>query len=135
MPAGYKTANKLLEVPLSMSHVREPFPLTDTEDPVFFLCPLNLRQATDPGSPTANVSWVVPNVTDNSGVIASLEASNVPGDAFSIGSHTVTYTALDRDNNIGTCSFAVTVFGKLPVCFLLQSFIAVVVTNFWFGRV
>ncbi|XP_038055943.1 mucin-17-like [Patiria miniata] len=81
----------------------------DTENPVFDLCPLPITQPTDQGSPDATVFWTVPNVTDNSGIIASLDVSNVPGEMFSIGPHTVTYTAVDEDNNIGTCSFPITV--------------------------
>ncbi|XP_022109740.1 uncharacterized protein LOC110989561 isoform X3 [Acanthaster planci] len=82
----------------------------DTEDPVFDLCPLPIRQPTDPSEPFATVSWTVPNVTDNSNNIASMDASHQPGQTFPIGSHTVTYTAVDQDSNIGTCSFAVVVF-------------------------
>ncbi|XP_038074659.1 mucin-3A-like isoform X2 [Patiria miniata] len=81
----------------------------DTENPVFDLCPLPITQPTDQGSPDATVFWTVPNVTDNSGIIASLDVSNVPGEMFSIGPHTVTYTAVDEDNNIGTCSFPITI--------------------------
>ncbi|XP_038052340.1 uncharacterized protein LOC119725047 [Patiria miniata] len=82
----------------------------DTEDPVFPICPMSILQATDEGSPFATVSWTVPNVTDNSGQTPTVEASDMPGDTFEIGSHTVTYLAEDNEGNTGLCSFVITVF-------------------------
>ena len=74
---------------------------------------------TDPGLPTARVTWIRPTVTDNSPSYRMISSHN-PGTLFPIGVTTVTYTATDIYNNTGTTSFNVTVIGRcrciLSIC-------------------
>ena len=69
---------------------------------------------TDVGLATADVSWVVPNITDNSGDF-TITASHDPSYTFGIGITNVTYRAVDASGNEALYSFTVTVEGKF--CF------------------
>ena len=64
------------------------------------------------GSAVASVSWAVPTVIDNSGVMISAGSSQRPGDEFGIGSTTVSYVAVDGAGNSGICEFEVIVTGE-----------------------
>ncbi|XP_070550964.1 uncharacterized protein [Ptychodera flava] len=57
---------------------------------------------------TIQVTWTLPNATDNSGVV-SLTGSHEPGCNFTIGVTTVSYEAEDSSGNTARCSFSVTV--------------------------
>ena len=70
----------------------------------------NLNVNTDVGLPTANVSWMEPTVTDNSGFF-TLTTNHTSGSAFAIGVTTVTYTATDPSGNTAGYSFDITVQG------------------------
>ncbi|XP_072048991.1 uncharacterized protein [Amphiura filiformis] len=82
--------------------------VVDAEDPVIMGNPGNKIQATDPGLPTAAVSWTEPTTSDNSGSV-TLTSSHNPGDPFPIGDTTVTYSAVDPYGNEDTVSFTVTI--------------------------
>ena len=66
---------------------------------------------TDTNLPNATVSWTPPNASDNSGEAVTLTSDYSPGDAFPIGTTTVTYTATDAYGNTGTYTFNVVVTG------------------------
>ena len=72
---------------------------------------------TDPGLPTAEVSWQQPTVTDNSGEDVTRTSDYNPGDQFPMGTTTVTYTATDNYGNSATSQFHVIVTGVL-ICFV-----------------
>ncbi|XP_033121448.1 hyalin-like [Anneissia japonica] len=98
------------------------FAVVDTEGPVV-TCPTysnnmissssksSWRVLTDPGSSSARLYWYPANATDNSGTVVSVTSNYNPGDEFlaSNVSHQITYTAIDEDNNVGNCSFFITV--------------------------
>ena len=83
----------------------------DLEPPVV-TCPADVGDFTDPGQPTAIVTWNPATASDNSGSVASLTSNYNSNSAFDIGVTTVRYTATDDAGNIGTCSFKVTVIGR-----------------------
>ena len=86
----------------------------DKEAPVITGCPENIEQNTDSGKNTAVVYWTAPTITDNSGYTREVQATNSPGDTFSIGSAQVRYTVADWNWNSATpCSFYVVIKGKL----------------------
>lgn len=58
------------------------------------------------------VTWTAPTASDACGV--TLTATNNPGDLFSVGQTTVTYTATDTYGNTATCSFIVDVGDTTP---------------------
>ena len=94
--------------------------VTDAEPPVFaWAHPEPEPIENDLGICGAAVSWTPPtigvDVTDNVGV-TSLVASHAPGDVFSVGRTTVTYTATDLAANGATNAFDVVVEDReLPV--------------------
>src|SRR5258706_3039589 len=71
-------------------------------------CPGNIQVFTSSGSCTATATWTSPVATDNCGTV-NLTSDHNPGDIFSLGTTTVTYTAKDQHNNTSTCNFTVTV--------------------------
>ena len=82
--------------------------ITDNEDPVFTACPSDIAQDSDTGDCGAVVTWTAPTFTDNC-TGTTLTSTHNSGDAFPIGTTTVTYTATDAAGNVQTCSFDVTV--------------------------
>ena len=72
--------------------------------------PSSLVVNTDVGLATAEVSWVVPNVTDNSGYF-TITASHDPYSTFGIGITNVTYKTIDASGNMAFYTFTVTVEG------------------------
>ena len=81
--------------------------VTDDTDPVISGCPGNISLSAGAAC-TAVATWTAPTVSDNcSG--ASISGDQNSGDAFPLGTTTVTYTASDAAGNSSTCSFTVTV--------------------------
>ncbi|XP_072175625.1 uncharacterized protein [Diadema setosum] len=81
----------------------------DTELPIIGDCPIDRNVFTDSGVATADVFWIPATAIDNSGLV-TLVASHEPGNAFPIGTTTVSYEAMDRSGNmISSCSFDVVV--------------------------
>ena len=74
--------------------------------------PENSVHNTDEGIATATTNWDAPSSSDNSG-ISTLTSTHYPGDTFSIGNTSVTYTAADPSGNVLTESFIVTIQGKM----------------------
>jgi len=89
--------------------------VTDNELPVISNCPANISLNIDAGLCTAVATWTAPTATDNC-AIQTFTSSHNSGDAFPVGTTTVTYTATDIHGNMQTCSFTVTVTdNELPV--------------------
>ncbi|XP_041454283.1 mucin-3A-like isoform X39 [Lytechinus variegatus] len=85
---------------------------TDNTDPVITGCPEDIT-ITDIGLDGTQVAtWVEPSATDNSAV--TVTRTNSPGDAFVLGTTTVTYTFTDTSNNFAICAFDVTVTENTP---------------------
>lgn len=89
--------------------------VNDNQTPTFSNCPTSISVNNDPGMCTASVTWTAPTEMDNCpGVIVT--STHNPGDLFSAGTTTVTYTATDASGNTATCSFDVTVIDtEMPV--------------------
>ena len=81
--------------------------VSDDTDPVIAGCPVDISVSAD-ASCEAVVSWTAPTASDNCSV-ASFTSDHNPGETFSLGTTTVTYTATDGAGNVVTCSFDVIV--------------------------
>ena len=84
--------------------------VTDGEAPVVNV-PDDIIVSTDPDEATAVVTYNAPTATDNVGVTAgpTLTAGLASGATFPLGTTTVTFEAMDDDDNTGSASFTVTV--------------------------
>lgn len=80
----------------------------DNEDPVIASCPSNISVTAQPSNCSPSVNWTPPTASDNCG-ISSFTSTDNPGDNFSVGTTSVTYTAMDSAGNSVTCSFNITV--------------------------
>jgi gliding motility-associated-like protein len=89
--------------------------VTDNSPPAFGSCPTNITVSSSPTCSTA-VTWSVPVATDNCGT-PSVSSTHNPGDLFTQGTTTVTYTALDGGGHTTLCSFTVTVNDVTPPSF------------------
>ncbi|MBK9013380.1 MAG: HYR domain-containing protein [Saprospiraceae bacterium] len=78
----------------------------DIVGPTFTGCPSN--QTIQRLGPITIATWTPPTPNDNCKPI-TLTATHVPGQGFPVGATTVTYTAMDGNNNSSTCTFTVTV--------------------------
>ena len=83
---------------------------SDNEAPVISETPKDIAHPTDDGVSTAVVTWTPPTTSDNSGTVTLISSHN-PGDTFTLGATTVTYTAVDSNSNLMTDSFKVTIEG------------------------
>ncbi|NP_999830.1 egg bindin receptor 1 precursor [Strongylocentrotus purpuratus] len=81
--------------------------VSDNENPVISGCPSDQNVAISIGN-AAVVTWTPPTATDNSGN-QTLTSTNNPGDDFTIGNNTVTYSASDDAGNTEYCTFFVVV--------------------------
>ena len=87
--------------------------VTDITDPVISGCPVDINTTTDNNYCGAIVSWTAPTASDNCpGVI--LTTSHNPGDFFTLGTTTVTYTATDASGLTDICTFDVIVAAAPP---------------------
>ena len=88
--------------------------VTDDEDPVISNVPANISVTTDADQCGAIVNWTAPTASDNCSV-TSFPSTDDSGDFFAVGSHTVSYSAMDAAGNAVTASFTVTVTdGEAP---------------------
>ncbi|XP_070550048.1 hyalin-like [Ptychodera flava] len=71
-------------------------------------CPQNIITDLNADKHTAQVSWILPNASDNSGIVY-VSGSHEPGTEFTIGVTTVSYQAEDPTGNTANCEFNVTV--------------------------
>ena len=82
--------------------------VTDDEDAAITDMPSNINLSNDAGVCSAVATWDEPSATDNCG-IATFTSTHDSGDAFAVGTTTVTYTATDVNGNVITDSFDVVV--------------------------
>ncbi|HRH70488.1 MAG TPA: HYR domain-containing protein, partial [Flavobacteriales bacterium] len=84
--------------------------IVDNTPPSFNNCPTNITVNAASNACSASVTWNPPTVSDNcTGATISQTAGQAPGSTFAVGTHIITYTALDAENNPATCSFIITV--------------------------
>jgi Bacterial Ig domain/HYR domain len=82
--------------------------VSDDTDPVISGCLGNLTVSCGASQCSATATWTEPTATDNCG-LASFSGDHAPGETFSLGTTTVTYTAIDIHGNQSDCSFTITV--------------------------
>ena len=87
-------------------------PSPDTELPVISGMPGDILTVKEPESAGAVVTWETPMATDNVGVV-EFSSTHDSGTLFTVGSTTVSYTAIDAAGNVTTASFKVTVIERL----------------------
>jgi SdrD B-like domain/HYR domain/PA14 domain/Secretion system C-terminal sorting domain len=85
----------------------------DVAAPVFANCPANITVAQTAPNSDMPVFWTIPTATDACKPL-NISSNFVPGADFPTGPTTVTYKAVDGNNNTGTCSFTVTVTVNNP---------------------
>ncbi len=85
--------------------------IPDATAPLIFNLPSNITYTASNGVCPALVSWAAPSASDNCAV-DSFYSNHQSGDAFPVGTTTVTYTAKDKAGNVQTASFTVTVIGS-----------------------
>lgn len=86
--------------------------LLDTQNPTI-VCPYDQTHESEPGKPTAVVSWDAPATNDNANISPTVHCDTDSGGDFQIGQNRVKCTALDPSGNKATCSFTVFVEGKI----------------------
>jgi uncharacterized repeat protein (TIGR01451 family) len=84
--------------------------VADSQAPTI-TCPFDIQQVAEPDATTAVVVYPDPVVTDNCNV-AEVVCVPASGDAFPLGTTTVTCTATDDASHTSSCSFEVTVEGN-----------------------
>ena len=76
-------------------------------------CPLSpLVVYAERGLFSAEVNWIEPTATDNSGVLLTMSSNHKPLERFKQGTHVITYTTADQSGNKATCTFTIDVRGK-----------------------
>ncbi len=80
--------------------------LEDNELPEIWDCPADIYMSTASDDCTKAISWIVPMFTDDCSAV-TLSSNYEPGDVFSVGTTTVTYTGTDACGNEAVCSFDV----------------------------
>ncbi|XP_038074950.1 hyalin-like isoform X7 [Patiria miniata] len=80
----------------------------DDEMPILLSVPENINITTDDGLSFGTPKWDLPTASDNSGNF-TLTCSHQPGDAFDIGTTTVTCTIMDEAGNTATVTFNIVV--------------------------
>ncbi len=96
-------------------HIPIPALPEDTTPPLVTFCPNDIEETASPGTNSAYVTWTEPRATDDSGVTPLFFKNYESGMFFDVGSTLVEYRILDNAGNVATCSFVVTVSGKLLV--------------------
>ncbi|MBT5738329.1 MAG: HYR domain-containing protein, partial [Planctomycetes bacterium] len=82
--------------------------VTDTETPQLLGMPSGITHSADAGDCGAVINWTLPTTTDNcSGAV--LSSTHQPGDNFTVGTTTVTYTSFDANGLSTSASFDITV--------------------------
>ncbi|MBK8341051.1 MAG: HYR domain-containing protein [Flavobacteriales bacterium] len=85
----------------------------DLQNPVIAGCPSNINAQAPLAGTGATATWAPPTATDNCGVASITQtAGQAPGSFFSIGAHTITYTATGPNGGTSTCTFTVTVISN-----------------------
>ncbi len=79
----------------------------DTVSPYFVNVPTSAVITADSANCGATVTWATPSAVDNCS--ATVTADTASGSFFAVGTHTVTFTALDASGNSGTATLTFTV--------------------------
>jgi hypothetical protein len=82
----------------------------DNTAPVITGCPSNITVSANASCQTI-ANWTAPIFSDNCAG-GTLSTTKIPGSTFSLGTTTVSYTAVDAAGNTATCSFNVVVQDK-----------------------
>ncbi|XP_019628227.1 PREDICTED: sushi, von Willebrand factor type A, EGF and pentraxin domain-containing protein 1-like [Branchiostoma belcheri] len=87
----------------------EPIDGFNCEDttPPSIICPGDITADNDPGMDGAEVTWAAPVATDTTGVTPVVLSSVTPPHRFTIGLHTLNYTAVDEAGLSFSCHFQV----------------------------
>jgi len=88
--------------------------VNDVEAPTVLTCPSNIEVNASSGQCGATVSWSEPTFSDNCGVVSTSTTGQASGSVFSIGTHSVSKTAVDAAGLSSTCSFTVRVVDNTP---------------------
>ena len=80
----------------------------DQQEPILSQIPADITIAAEPGICAATVTWTEPLASDNCAV-ATFGSDLSSGHQFPIGTHPVTYSAIDLNGNISEASFLVTI--------------------------
>jgi len=93
------------------------FVLVSDITPPTVTCPSDITQGNDFGTCDAEVTVPMPTVSDNCAV--AFVSNNVTGtldasDVYPLGTTTVTWTALDGDGNVASCSIDITIEDATP---------------------
>lgn len=90
--------------------------IIDNVDPVWTDCPGPITVNANSDC-QAVVGWGIPTASDNC-EIASIDSTHASGGIFTIGTTTVTYTAVDSAGNTALCSFVVNVIDREDPTFM-----------------
>ena len=93
--------------------------VNDVTVPVISGCPADITFYTNDGIPAncnQSVTWTEPTASDDC-ALATFTSNYSPGDAFPVGTTTVTYTATDAAGNNATCTFDIIVVDNTPPAF------------------
>ncbi len=101
--------------------------VNDAQAPALSQMPQSMTLSAEAGLCEASVPWDPPLTSDNCpGEL--LEGSHMPGSAFAVGAHTVTYTVTDTSGNPTSASFDILIedgeapqFDQAPMTMTLQS--------------
>lgn len=98
----------------------EVVPIVDILPPTFgATCPSSpLVAYAERGLFSAEVNWIEPLATDNSGIPPTMSSNHKPFDRFSQGTHVITYTTADQSGNKAICAFTIDVRGKNDINFI-----------------
>ena len=80
----------------------------DEEAPEILGLPADIQISNDLNNCGAIVSWTEPDLSDNCAG-ASIQSDRISGEYFTLGSHTVTYTATDAHGSSVSSSFVITI--------------------------
>ena len=84
--------------------------------PPVVTCPDDIEREVPLNVPSVSVTFPEATATDNSGIANLVDRTHSPGQQFSVGSTTVTYTFEDPSNNRASCSFTILVLaGKKEI--------------------
>lgn len=86
--------------------------VNDTEPPLFFSCPEDIRQSYDDGICQA-IDYELPQASDNCALDTIYQQSGLPpGSVFPVGTTVNTFVAEDTAGNQAVCSFSVAITGS-----------------------
>ena len=85
------------------------YAIVDTMPPNVTYCPDDIMTYVDYESLGTIVNWTEPKAVDTSTYVMLLLQTHVPGTFFATGTTIVTYIFKDEANNMGKCTFSVTV--------------------------